>query len=239
MFGMEDEPALLAQQVEVAVGPGVEITGAAQGLAWLVCRGLADVVDQDDGDRVATLQLAEPVEQEGDVASGVLVGVMETDQGIEDEQSRLEPVEGGGQALLVLGVVEPEAGLGDQTEREPLEVVDPSDLGDAGGSVLDGFRRVFGCIHQDVPLLTDGEASEAREAGSDSDSQLEGEPGFAALGRAADEADGLVCPEVVDKPGGAVVRRLDVGDPGDGEGFHGGLLFVLRAPPLTVSARSN
>jgi hypothetical protein len=55
VLGVELEPALAAQEVEVAVRPGVQIPGAAKGLAWLGGCGLADVVHHEDGDLVLAL----------------------------------------------------------------------------------------------------------------------------------------------------------------------------------------
>jgi hypothetical protein len=56
----EDEVVGFAAQVEVAVAPGVELGGAAQGLAGADgVAALLGMVDDGDGDAVAALQLAQ------------------------------------------------------------------------------------------------------------------------------------------------------------------------------------
>ena len=77
---------------------------------------------------------------------------------------------------------------------------------DAGGgtdafeAATDDVQCVFGGIEQDATGAADREAAQAGDAGGDGDGQIEGEEGFAALGLAADDADGFFRPQPVDEP---------------------------------------
>ena len=64
---------------------GMELGGASQGLAGAdVAGALLGVVDDDDGDGVAALQLAQIGEQRHHFAAGVLIDAMQAHEGIED-----------------------------------------------------------------------------------------------------------------------------------------------------------
>ena len=59
----------VAAQIKVGVAPGVELGGAAQGLTGAHAGGaLLGVVNDDDGEAVMALQLAQEGEQRGDLA---------------------------------------------------------------------------------------------------------------------------------------------------------------------------
>ena len=95
----EREIVAVAAQIEVGVAPGVELGGAAQGLAGAdVAGALPGVMDDEHGDAVAALQLAQVGEQRRDLAAGVLVDAMQAHEGIEDEQARLQSGDGLGEA---------------------------------------------------------------------------------------------------------------------------------------------
>ena len=84
-------PSVKAAEVEVGIAPGMEFGGASQGLAGAdVAGALLGVVDDDDGDAVAALQLAQIGEQRRHLAAGVLIDAMQAHEGIEDEQARLQ-----------------------------------------------------------------------------------------------------------------------------------------------------
>jgi hypothetical protein len=53
------------------VGPGVEVAGASQGLSEMSAYGLAHMVDDDNGDVVTPLELAQIAEQCGDVGRAI------------------------------------------------------------------------------------------------------------------------------------------------------------------------
>jgi len=80
MLGGDDEARVLAADVQSAVGPGVEVTRAAQSLAQAAA-GLAGVMHDDDGDVVSALQLAQEGEQGGDLGGAVLVDAVQAYEG--------------------------------------------------------------------------------------------------------------------------------------------------------------
>jgi hypothetical protein len=68
----------------------VELGGAAQRLAGADTAGaLPGVMDDEHGDSVAALQLAQECEQRRNLAAGVLVDAVQAHERIEDEQARL------------------------------------------------------------------------------------------------------------------------------------------------------
>ena len=60
---------------------------------------LARVVDDDDGELVAALQLAQVGEQRRDLAGDVLVDAVQADEGIEDEEPGPQRGDGVGERL--------------------------------------------------------------------------------------------------------------------------------------------
>ena len=69
MLDGECERIALASQIEIAVSPGVEFGGPAERLAGTgACGTLFGVVDNDDGNAMAPLQLARIGEQWCDFA---------------------------------------------------------------------------------------------------------------------------------------------------------------------------
>lgn len=140
---------------------------------------------------------------------------MQAHEGVEDEEGGLERRHGGGQALLIGGEVQPQAGCGDHLDVEVGE-------GDAGGTPdalepgADDRERILGGEEEDTAGADDGEAAQTRHAGGDGDGHVEGEQRFAAFRFAPDDPDRLVAPEAVDEPAaGLGVRRQRVG------GLHG------------------
>ncbi len=109
----------VAPQIEVAVAPGVELGGAAQGLAGAEAgAALPGVVHDEHGDAVPALQLAQPGEQGGDLAAGVLVDAVQPHEGIEDEQTGPHPVDGLGEVAPVGLEVEAQRRRGDDLDIE-------------------------------------------------------------------------------------------------------------------------
>lgn len=146
------------------------------------------MVDQDDGDLVVALELAQAPEEQADVRRGVLVALMQADEGVEDDQSWLDVVERQREALLVLTRVEAEHGGRDEADGEPIEGVDAAGRGDLGGALLDGRGAVLGGVEQDGASAADGETPEAGLAAGDGDGELESEPGLSRLCRVPDHA---------------------------------------------------
>src|SRR5271169_4254260 len=124
---------------------------------------------------------------------------MQADEGIEDEQPRLQPGDGLVEARAVGVEIEAQAGGGDHLDVEFGEGGAGRGT-DAFEAASDDVQSVFGGIEQDATGAGNREAAQAGDAGSDGNGQIEGEEGFAALGLAADDADGLFRPKPVDQP---------------------------------------
>ena len=62
------------------------------------------------------------------------------------------------------------------------------------------MQSVFGGIEQDTAGTAHREAAQAGDAGGNGNGQIEGKEGFAALGLAADDADGFFRPQPIDEP---------------------------------------
>ena len=177
---------------------------------------LARVVDDDDGEVVGALQLAQVAEQGGHLAGLVLVDAMQAHEGIEQEQARGLAPHGLGEAVLVAREIEPHAGRGDDADGERGEI-EAAVAAEAGESCLDDGRGVLGHVDQHAAGLGDGEGVEAGRAAGDGDGQIEPEPALAALGRAANDADAGAGPEVRDEPAAGGVGLVQVGGAHDGE----------------------
>lgn len=95
-----------AEEIASGVGPGVEVGAAAEGLAGVAARALGHVVDESDGEGVATVEFAEEAEQAGDVGGTVFVETVEAHDGIEEEESGPERGEGGVECAPVVVEVE-------------------------------------------------------------------------------------------------------------------------------------
>ena len=100
---------------------------------------------------------------------------------------------------LIGGQIEAEAGGGDDLDVEGGEV-DAGGEGDAVQALADDVQGVFGGVEEDAAGLGGREAAQAGGAGGDGEGEVEGEEGLAALGLAADDADGLRGPEGLDEP---------------------------------------
>ena len=228
--GQGEAVAGIAAQVEVGVAPGVEFGRTAQGLAGAhVAGALAGMVDEDDGEAVAALQLAQVSEQRGDFAADIFVDAMQPDEGIEDEEPRFQAGDGFCQAAAIGLEIEAETGGGDHLQVEVGEI-------DAGGgtnsveATANDVQGVLGGIEEDAAGLGDGEAAQAGRAGGDGDGQVEGKEGFAALRFTADVADGFLGPQCGDQPALFVESVvLSVG------GFY--REFILRRlPPAALAS---
>ena len=110
--------------------------------------------------------------------------------------------------------VEPQDRHGDDLDIEVGE-------GNAGGrgdtvkAVADDMQRVLGGAEQDTSGRGHDEAAQAGRAGGDRDGKIERQERLAALGLAADDADGLLRPQAGDQPAvllaalGKTISRLD------------------------------
>lgn len=219
MLDGEDERVLLSADVEVGVTPRVEVATAAESESRLRARRavLAGVMDDEDGDVELPLKGAEIAEESGDLAGVVLVDAVESNEGIEDEEAGSATADGIAEARLIATAIETQNGDGDDVDGH-LGEVEAADLADATKPRLDDGAGVLGHVEQDGASVVDVEGAEARGAGCDGDGEVESEPGLAALGSAAEDADGGAGPERLDEPAGGAVAVIEVGSANDGEG---------------------
>jgi hypothetical protein len=170
----------------------MELGGASQGLTGAdVAGALLGVVDDDDGDGVAALQLAQIGEQRRHFAAGVLIDAMQAHEGIEDEQARAPFGNGHIEASAVGLEIEPHGGCGDDLDVEIGEA-EAGGGADAVEPPAHDVERVLGGVKQNASSAWHGEAAQARNAGRDRDGEVQGEERFAALGLAADDPDRLL-----------------------------------------------
>ena len=117
--GQDDAIVAVAAEIEVGIAPGVEFRRSAQGLTGADGAGsLPGMVDDHDGDGVATLQFAQEGEQRRDIAADILVDAMQAHERIEDEQPRLQPGDGLVETCAVGLEIEAQAGRGDHLDVE-------------------------------------------------------------------------------------------------------------------------
>jgi hypothetical protein len=157
------------------------------------------MVDDEDGKRVAALQLAQKGKQRGDLAAGVLIDPVQAHEGIEDEEARLQSGNGVLQSEAIGGKIEPQRGGGDDLDIE-IAQVHAGGSGDAFEPPAHDRMGILGGIEEDAAGVGHREAAQAGDAGRHGDSQIEGQEGLAALGLAADDADGILRPQVGDEP---------------------------------------
>src|SRR4051812_18120683 len=172
------------------------------------------MVHDEDCDVVLTLQGAEVAEQSGDLAGVVLVDAVEPDEGVEHEEAGCELANGGAQTRLVASAIEAQDRRGDDVDRRAGQV-EGAGAAESREPGLDDRGRVFGHVEEDGARVVDVEDIEAGCAGGDGDREVEGEPGLAALGGAAQDADGTARPEGVDEPAWEGVAIVEIGGADD------------------------
>lgn len=174
------------------------------------------MVHDEDGDVMLALEGAEVAEQGGDLAGVVLVDAVQTDEGVEHEQAWCELADGGTQAGLVAAAIEAQHRRRDDMDRR-VGQIERAGTAESGEPRLDDRRRVLGHVEQDGPRMVDVERIQAGCARGDGDREVEGEPGFAGFGGAAEDADGTARPEGVDEPAWEGVAIVEVGGADDRE----------------------
>jgi hypothetical protein len=209
VFEREHEASVVAEEVGVRVAEGVEVGGSAERLARLRAALLADVVDEDDGDAVGALELAEIGEEAGHFLSVVLVQGMEAHEWVEEEQAGVERLDRRREPSTLERVVEAERRDGEEmqveaSERDSTVATDPVD------AIADLLEGVLGQVDKRGTRLLGREAAERGSCRGDGDGHVEPKPGLAALGRATDNADRGAEPEVAQEPASAGSLRHDV-----------------------------
>ena len=124
---------------------------------------------------------------------------MQAHERVEHEQPWLQPGDGLVEAGAVGVEIEAQAGGGDHLDVEFGESGTRRGT-DAFEAATDDMECVLGGIEQDAAGAVHREAAQAGGAGGDGNGQIEGEEGFAALGFAADDPDGLFRPQPIDEP---------------------------------------
>ena len=146
MLDGQHQVIAIAAQIEVGIAPGVELGRAMQGLSGAGIAGaFSGMMDDEHGDAIATLQLAQIGEQRGDLAAGVLVDAVQADEGIEDEQAWLQSGHGVGEAVAIVIEIEAEGGRGDDLDVEIGER-EAGGLADAIEAAFDDVQRVLGGV---------------------------------------------------------------------------------------------
>ena len=100
---------------------------------------------------------------------------MQPYKGVEQEQARCMAPHGLGEAVLIRWQVEPDAGRGNDPDRQGGEV-QATVTAEALEPLLDDGRRVFGHVDQRAAGLGDAEGVQARSATGDRDSEVKSEP---------------------------------------------------------------
>jgi hypothetical protein len=183
-----------ATQEGVRVAPGVELGGAAQGLAAaLVGSSLSGVMYERDSGVEVTLQVAQVGEERSDLGGSVLVDAVQTHEGIEHQQFWTQEGDGGGQRLSIVVAVESECRHGDEVNVEVFEV----DAGN-GGNTLETLSHDEGIIlsgeQQHGTALIGREATQASGTRGNGDGKIESQKGLAALWFATNDSDRLGAP---------------------------------------------
>jgi hypothetical protein len=106
----EQELALLAGQVGRAVGPGVQVAGAAQRLPEVAAALLAHVVDDDDPELMVR-ESARSQPRSKEMSAALFSRGVQAHQGIEHEEARLDPADGLDELGAVIEVVEAQLGV--------------------------------------------------------------------------------------------------------------------------------
>ena|SRR6185437_15787558 len=144
-----------AAQVEVRVAPGVELRGAAKRLSGAgVAGGLLRMMHEEHGESVPALKLAQVREERCDLAARVLVDPVQTHEGIEDQQARLQ---GGDRLLEEIAIpleIESQRLCGDHLYIEGLEFA-AGRMTDAVESRAHDVLGVLGGVKQHAAGLWD------------------------------------------------------------------------------------
>lgn len=136
------------------------------------------MVDEYDGETESTGEFAQGGEHGRDLGGVILVDALKTDVRVQDEQLGSVACEGLSKPFEMLAPIEPERRLEDELHVESVEVCSAS-TSDAVDALADLFRRILGSIDEHTTASSDLETIETGSTGSDSDGDIESEPGLA------------------------------------------------------------
>ena len=149
------------------------------------------------------------------MGSVIFIDAVESDHRIEDEQTGLKLLNGLSQALAVQRQIQAQDRRGDHFDGQGLkgELSEGANPFQAG---TDHAQGIFGGEKQDRARAMDGEASQTGGARGNANGQIQSQEAFAAFRFAAENADGLIGPEILDEPlreagrsGGNLASPLD------------------------------
>jgi hypothetical protein len=199
MLDREGDSLVLAEEIGIAVAPGVKIGAAPERLARAGVIAFGDVMDEDDGEVVSPLEVSEVTEKAGDLDGAVLIRGVNSDKGIEEQNPWHEALDGRPQALLVAWGVKLEDRLGDDDEVEALEI-EIAVTTESLEPRADLRKRIFGEIDQGATGIVDTKAVEGGRVGSDAQGEIERQKALEALSGSSDHAYGGSAPEILDEP---------------------------------------
>ena len=177
---VEAQGILSALHEAESVAPCIDLSGAAEGFPRSGSAILAGVVDESDGDVEVALQRAQQGEDGGDSARIVFVEGVQADERIEQEEAGPVHLNGPEEAVDVAEHIELEGRFGDEAQIEGVEL-DSTMASHAVDALPGAVEAVFGEVGEDGTRLLDREGAEARSAGSDTQGEVESEPGLARL----------------------------------------------------------
>jgi len=157
------------------------------------------MVDDDDGHVEGALQLSQVGEDGGDLTGVVLIDLVQSHEGVQQQEPGVQLRHGVIEALLVAVQVEPQRGHRDHVDGQGVQV-EAAMPAQAAQACLDIGVGVLGHVEQGGPRLGHVEGVQAGCAGGDGDRQIEAHPGFPQLRAARDQADPGAGPEGVDQP---------------------------------------
>ena len=223
-------------EVAGGVGPGMQIGGAAQGLAEIAAGALGHVVDEDQSELIAAVDGAQKAEQGRDIRGAVFIEGMESDQGVQQQECGADALHGVVESELVALGIEAQPVSSDdlQVEAGQIEAAVAAQVGDA---VADAWQSILGEIHQGGSGGVDREPPEGGSAGRDRDGEVKAKPGLTHLWLTSDCPHSSGSPEVAHQPLGSVGLRIDGMDRNSGQRCghgHSDLRAAITSPALTV-----
>lgn len=178
----------------------MEFTGTAQSLAWSRAIGVfAGVMNHHDGQLELALEFAQIREQRGDLGGIIFIHPVQANEWVEDQQDGALLLHSVREALPVGGGVQPER-WGDNDLNRQRGKGDLSGRRDTFKPLTHDRQRVFGWKKQHRSATSYWELPQTGSTGSNADSDIQSQEAFAAFGLAAEDADGLLGPELLDQP---------------------------------------
>ena len=178
----------------------MELRRSAQRLACAqAATTLFGMMHEQNGEAIPALQFAKIGQERRDLAAGVFVDPVQTDEGIQDQHPGRKIRDSLLETSAIRGQVEPYGRRGDDVNVEITQA-------DAGGgadplqTTTHDVQGVLRGVEQDASGLRHGEPAQARRAGGHRDGQIQGEEGLAALRLPADDANGIRRPQIGDQP---------------------------------------